>query len=535
MVRHFVRLKLRLLANRLRSQSALGTIAYLAIWGAGILAGVLGGIAVLGFGRLLEEPDVVLILAYTVVFFGWMVIPPSVSALDETLDPRRFELLPVSPTRLTIGLLAAGAVTPGGVGTLIGLVIASFPFYPDWSLAPLVTLVVIIELALCLLVARLVTTFLSNLLSSRRTRELVTLLIGVVIGVVALLPAFIGADNPEGSPDIEISVTSVEWIDRLTWLPPGALAAAPARWADGELPAALALTSYGMVATILIGAAWALSIRKMLVTAPIAGRRVRRRELERTLAIMPPWLRLPAGPVTGVVAKELRYLVRDNRVRSQLIGSVVPIVVLGLVSRGGFSGSPYTPFLAAGVSFLIVLGILANQFGFDGGSFWAYVVSSAPLASIVRGKNLAWGLVAGPPTLVAAVILAIWGDNFTYVAAAVLGAGSVLMVAIAIGNLTSIYGAFRISESNPFGKRGASGNAFVAVILSMMASGALVLPVAAVIGLPAALFGPLAATVGSVLSIGYGVLVYRLGMKVTSRLLVERQQWMLDAIDGERI
>ena len=534
MVRHFVRLKLRLLANRLRTQSVIGTIGYFAIWAGGVIGGVLGGLGVYGLGRLTDEPGMVLILAYTAVFLGWMIIPASLTALDETLDPRRFELLPISPRRLTAGLLAAGAVAPGAVGTLIGLAIATYASFPVWSLAPLILTAVIVELTLCLVIARLVTTFLSNMLASRRARELATLLFGVTIGLVALIPALFGGGGEGSGPDIEVTITSFSWVERLVWLPSGALAEAVRLGSVGEPLAGFGMVSYGIVATLVIGGAWARSVRTMLMRAPTGGRRARKRDdRNRVLALVPTWLRMPSGPILGVAAKELRYLVRDTRVRAQLIGSVVPVVVISLVSRESLSDSPYTPFLAAGFAFLIVLGILSNQFGVDGGSFWAYVVSSAPLSSVVRGKNLGWGLVAVPPIVIAATLLAASSGDFSFVAAAVLGSAGVLLVATAIGNVTSIYGAYPIPESSPFGTRGASGSAFFAVLVAMMASGVLLLPLVGLIGLPSAFMGPVAATAGAFLGLGYGALIYWAGMKVASRLLVERQDLLLETIDGD--
>lgn len=535
MVRHFVRLKLRLLANRLRTQSVMGTIGYFAIWAAGIVAGVLAGLAVFGLGRLVEEPGPVLILSYTAVFVGWAIIPASLSALDEALDPRRFELLPIGPRRLTLGLLAAGVVTPGGIGTLLGLSIATFGLYPRLSLLPWLLVAVTTELALCLVVARLVTSLLSNLLASRRTRELVTLFFGLVITTVAILPAWLTEPDGSASGEIEITLSSFDWVDRLVWLPSGALAGSVVEGAQGENVVALGLSVYGILLTVIIAAAWARSVRTMLVTAPIAGRTARRRSSQRTLALMPSWLDLRPGPVSGVVAKELRYLVRDNRVRAQLIGSVVPLVVIIFISGGPLDGGPYTPFLAAAVTFLIVLGALANQFGTDGGSLWAYVASPAPLSTVVRGKNLSWGLVAMPLVVVAALVLGTANGDFSYVPAAIFGSAGVLLVSVAIGNVTSIYGAYRIPERNPFGTRGASGSAFFAILISMMVSGALLLPIVALVGLPAAYLGPVAATVGAIAGIAYGAMIYRVGMKVTTRLLIERQQILLDTIDRERV
>ena len=530
MVRHFVRLKLRILANRIRSQSLIGTIGYFAMWAAGLLAGVGVGLGVYGLGRLMNQPQAVLIVAYVVTFAGWMILPASVSALDETLDPRRFELLPLTSRRLTTGLLVAGAVSPGGLATLVGLGIATVATHPGWGLLPVVVLAVMIELAMCLVVARLITTFLSNVLSSRRAREAATLGLGLLIAAVAVLPALL---DPEGGFEIEITIDSFDWVSRLIWLPPGALAQAVGLTEAGDWLQAAALLGYGVAATLLIGLGWSLSVRKMLVTAPISGGGKKRREdSDRTIALLPSWLRI-GGPIGGVVGKELRYVARDNRVRAQLIGSFIPLVAIAFMLRAEVSTTPYSPFLATGISFLIVLGILSNQFGFDGGSFWAYVVSPAPLSTVVRGKNLGWALVALPPVAIVAVGMALWSRDFSYVAAAIFGGVGVLLVAMAIGNFTSIYGAYRIPETNLFGSKGATGAVFFAVLISTVVSGLLLLPLAALVALPTIWAGPVGGATGAAVGIGYGALIYWLAMRLVARLLVERQQRLLDTIDED--
>lgn len=533
MVRHFVRLKLRLLANRLRSQSVWGTIGYIAIWLSGVILGIVAGLAVFGLGNLTDRPALVLAVAYTASFIGWAMIPASMSALDESLDPRRFELLPLTPRQLTAGLLAGGAVTPGGVGTLIGLSLSTLALFPDWRLLPVTVVAVLLQWAMCLVIARLVTSFLSNLLASRRTRELVTLIAGLFFASFAILPALLDDTDGGRGMEFEFTMESFAWVENLVWLPPGAAAGGVAAASEGRLLVALASLLYAAATVAVIGFGWSKSVKRMLVTAPTVGRRGRRRSIERALALVPSWLSLPSGPVTGVVAKEFRYLIRDNRVRSQLIGSVIPVLVIGLVSQGGLVESPYAPFFAVAIAYLIVLGILANEFGIDGGSFWAYVVSPAPLSSVAKGKNLGWGLVALPLVTLIALLLAIGSGSFAYVPAAVLAAIGVLLISAAVGNFTSIYGAYRIPEGNPFGSRNASGAAFFAVILSMMVSGALLVPLALLIVLPILNFGPVAAALGALVGIGYGVVIYRLAMRLTTRLLVERQHLLLETIDGD--
>jgi len=535
-VGHFVRLKTRLLANRLRTQTLLGTVGFILIWVAAAGAGVLAGLGIAALSRLTDEPEPVLMVAYTLLFFGWMVIPAMASALDETLDPRRFELLPIRPRNLVAGLLVAGAVGPGGLATFLALTLGTVGSYPDWRLGPMILGAVAVQLALCLLIARLVTTLLANLLASRRAREVMTLVFGLFIGVVVFLPTLLDEEN---GFRFEITITALDDLGVLAWLPSGALVRSLDVAADGDFLTGFGLVSYGIAAAGFIGWAWARSVRKMLETPPTFGRSGRRRTgVDRELALVPAWAPawLPArkGPAAGMLGKELRYLVRDNRVRAQLMGSLTALVVIVFVAQRDQLSTQYAPFLAAAIAFFVVVGTLTNQFGYDGGSFWGYVVSPVHLVEVVKGKNLSWGLLAGLASLLVSTVLATVNQDFTHWASASLGALAVVLIVTSTGNITSVYGAYVIPESNPFTNRGASGAVLVAVVLSMAVSGLLLAPLALVVILPLVFFGPVAATVGAMVGVGYGYLIYRAGLQLTSRLLVERQQTLLETIDSDR-
>lgn len=532
MVGHFVRLKTRLLANRLRTQTVLGVVGFVLIWVAAVVAGALGGLGVATLSRLTDEPGPVLMIVYTAFFVGWAVIPAMVSALDETLDPRRFELLPISPSRLVAGLLTAGAVGPGGLGTLLALTLGTAGSYSDWKLAPMILLAVVVELALCLVVARFVTSVFANLLASRRAREVVTLAFGLVIGAIAFLPTWF---NEESGFRFEITITSLDDFAALMWFPPGALGSSLEVAAEGRLVAGLGLLFYGLAVAGVILWAWARSVRRMLETAPTSGRSGRRRNgTDRVLRLVPAWAPVRRGPPAGMLAKELRYLARDNRVRAQLLGSLTGLIAIVFVAQREQLSTPYAPYLAAGLAFFFVVGTLMNQFGYEGGSFWGYVVSPAPLIDVVKGKNLSWGLLAGTVTLVAATILSLVNRDLTHWASASLAGVAVVFLVMTTGNFASIYGAYVIPESNPFSNRGASGAVFVTVVLSMAASAVLLAPLGLLVVLPLVILGPLAATVGALMGLGYALAIYRVGLRLTSRLLIERQQNLLQTIDSDR-
>ena len=124
------------------------------------------------------------------VGLGWLVIPVVAAALDETVDPRRLELLPLSRGRLAAGLLAAAAIGPGTVITVLAVAGAvdlvggragqhrphrrrpgccswfgAWP-RPAWS-----------------------TTFLTDLLRSRRGRDVAVVAVSLAVAVVVDLRA----------------------------------------------------------------------------------------------------------------------------------------------------------------------------------------------------------------------------------------------------------------------------------------------------------------------------------------------------------
>ncbi len=98
MARLFVRLKLSLLRNGLRRgwQQVIATV-FGALYALPIA--VLAAVGFTALGRrddLAELAPTVLLLALTVLTLGWLLVPLLAFGLDETLDPLRLRLLPLS-------------------------------------------------------------------------------------------------------------------------------------------------------------------------------------------------------------------------------------------------------------------------------------------------------------------------------------------------------------------------------------------------------------------------------------------------------
>jgi ABC-2 type transport system permease protein len=454
----------------------------------------------------------------------WLIGPLAASALDETVEPRRLELLPIPSRSLIYGLLLAAAIGPGalastlavGVG-LLGVGLTGF----EWLLALVAAAVFI---AWCLATSRLVTTLLSDLLRTRRGRDIATLLIALIGATVAFTSQAVapGGRLPNLTP----------MLDTLAVTPPGALARSIGAIRAGDAGVALLLLLYGAAATAAAVWLWSGALARLSTRTPSSGRVRRSGEGTRFVpAILRP-ARL--SPVVATAAKELKGIRRDPRMRSQFIGTGVAMVAV-LLGAGRFViRTGFAPLLAIVGGWVAVSGTGFNQFGMDDRSFWAYLVSGVDLRKVLAGKNLALLALGAPIAIVLGVAGAALTGAFHLLPVAFLGAGAVMAVWLAVGCNASVLGPFPLPESNMFGSRNLPGSAFTASIGGIVAAGGLTLPVALLIGLPWLAAGEWAALAGAVVAFAYGVVIYRLGLKVAGDQVTARSQRMLEVLDKDR-
>jgi hypothetical protein len=105
-----------------------------------------------------------------------------------------------------------------------------------------------------------------------------------------------------------------------------------------------------------------------------------------------------------------------------------PELVRPLIASGGF-----------GFIFLMMVGIVGNQFSFDRSGFRTYVLSPAPRRDILLGKNLALApFVLGFTTLTAAFIQFIYPMRLDHFLAVLIQMVPMYLVYCLIGNILSI-------------------------------------------------------------------------------------------------
>jgi ABC-2 type transport system permease protein len=467
----FVKLKLRLMTGALRGNGG-------SVRAVGLVLAILGGLYVMpiGFGLLASLHGRPLagdisVVVFTVAFAGWAVLPLLAFGTDETLDPARLALLPLSRRTTITGLFAAALTGIGPLVTfvvLLGTVAAAAAGLASVAVG---LLAVALELAMCVTGSRALTTAFSGLLRSRRGRDL-----GIVAGALLTFAVVGGNIALQRSLLIGTFGQSLGTLARIVrWAPPGMVAHAIGDAARGNYLAALPELAVGAVTVAALLWAWMTVLGRALISpdsSSLASRRqVRAAALPLSLpaaspgpAAMPPGIvaagltRLRperASRALTVAVKELRYSWRDPRRKAGWLGLGMAVIVTLSVSRfgtgpGGLAGVAGPVLIVAAIYGGTIAGIQsANQFGLDGSALWLNVAATSrpqDLRADLAGKNLASALVALPVFAGLYAALGLLTQQATYPASAFGMAACALGVTLGITSVASILMPYAVPE-----------------------------------------------------------------------------------------
>ena len=453
----FVRLKARLLANGLRGQSwrllgvALGAVycALLSIVGFFILAGA---------NSHRPNGEILAVLFGTALALGWATFPLLGFGSDETLDPVRLALLPLSRRQLMAGLLAASLVGIGPLATLVALCGGIVGFATAGVGGILVVLAAIMQLVLCVSLSRAVVTALSSALRSRRGKDLRIILVALVALAPQLLRFALVRKGPTTLSQFRPLSNVLRWLPFA--LPMRAMAAAGA----GHVLAAVAELIVAGVTVALLLLGWSRSLNRISTTAEKAAAPRRRKPVSADSRQPDPlfgqalaWL--PRTRLGAVTARETRVTWRDPRRRVQLLGTLVlPFIVLaGVIARG----VGHRPSLVYAALLIVAFGEgrANNQLGVDGRAWWIHEATGSDLASDLRGKNVSLLLTTLPSVLGVAVLLAALTGAWPQLVPVVPLAVAMIGVELAIGNMLSVRAPWPMasSSSNLWGAQSGQG------------------------------------------------------------------------------
>lgn len=459
MVGVLIGMKVRVLRNTLRGKAG----ASFAIGGVvGLIAAVIGVVLMAGHdGGLTVGTDIASAM-FAVWVLGWLFGPILTGGGDETLRPENFALLPVRPHQLAVGLLGASLVGVSPLVTLVlfsGLILVAIP-------AGLLTAVVAVvavaaQLALAVLLSRVVIAGIGAVLGSRRGKDLGVLL-GALVGL-AYLPARLVFEQlgpivvGQSSP----ALTTTLHVLPSGWGPNAVAAAAAHDW----LPATAWLLALAGLDALLVVAWSRLLVRRLTTAGSAAGpRRTGRRDgraPRRTL--------LPDSPLGAVLGKELTLWRRDAQRRTMLLVSIIIGLLLPAFSLAQGGGASGLAFSALWIVLFATMQV-SNLYGMDGTAVWQTLTTPGAARADVRGRQWAWALIVGPVAVVAALVLpGVTGATSSYpwvlaLVPALLGAGAGTVL---LASVESPYAMPTGKGRNPLGAR-TSGGGLAAVLRRML-------------------------------------------------------------------
>lgn len=426
MVAQFLGLKLRLLGNLFRRSpwQVFGLIVGLA-YGLGAAFVAVTGLVALRLADV-ELARAVVVVGGSLIVLGFLVVP-LVFGADDTIDPRKFALLGIPNGRLAAGLAAAAFL---GVPALVVSLVAIAQVV-TWSRGPApvayaVASAVLILLT-CILGSRVTTSIATLLLATRRAREATGLIALVVLSAL--------------SPIIAMMVT-VDWEHRglavlhsiaevLAITPLGAVWAAPAHAAAGDLGAASSALAIAVGFVIVLVVAWRIIVGVMLVTPERVSR-------ARAYTGLGWFSRMPGTPAGAIAARSLSYWGRDARYRAALV--IVPIVPAVMVGALSIAGVPlhYLVLLPVPVMcFFLAWSTVHNDVAFDNTAVWLHVASNTAGWADRLGRVV-------PPLVLGLIVVAVgtpltaWGFGSADVVPSVLGVGlCILLVGLGLSSVIS--------------------------------------------------------------------------------------------------
>jgi len=436
MARLLVQLKLRLLANALRSSnrakaSFITSTAFAVLTALGMFA-LLASLH--GQSTAVELTSVL----FTVFAFGWLILPLLAFGLDSTLDPATMALYPLRTRPLAVGLLAASATGAwpaanviGMLGVLIGLA--------RGVLGVLVALVaVLLQVLFCITLARFVTTSMAGLLRSRRGKDLaVFLFIPIIAGY-----EFFTQVVPRLAASGKLTTASFTGFDAwMRWLPPGLAAHAIQDASDGHAGAALLRLALLAAVIVALGWLWIRSLNHALVSPDSSTRSSRVRA-----AVLP----FGRYGLRGAVAA--RFWIYQRREPLSLLYWGMTAVITAAASAGAIIGPqrhPGVTFLSAVLGAAFIGLFHANMVGSTGPPFVMEATALTDrdaLRAYLSGQNIVLAVI-GIPLLIAltfglgaAARSPTLGFETMPVALAALGA------ALALSNIITVSGAYPMAK-----------------------------------------------------------------------------------------
>ena len=461
-------------------------------------------------------------------WIGWATLPVLIFPIDETLDPAKFAILPLSRRNMMVGLVGAAFLTPPIVVPLF-VILTDLVLWTGWLVTPITIAAVALILVSYVVGGQAFTTAFSMLIKSRRGRDLTMLfVIGLGLGLYTLQNALATTVGDLGLAGALAEYPARPWA----WIfPPGAAQSAIIAATEGSYFTALGLLAWAVVTLRGLTAVWNRMLERLIsqpeMTATKAASRMR------------PFTELRGWSATGVVVrKELRMYLRDPRMRMVWTGGVIFIGILGASLIVGSTqitalrASPWLVLAAPTTVLFVGLPIALNQFGWERrAASYLFALPIKPRDLLV-GKNIAVAIGLTVETVVLTLSIAAVTQGWSRVIYMPFIMITAIGCQLAIGNLASVLTPLRLPDMGTDVFSQASEHGCLAIgsqLVSFFTIGLLMVPPAVAYTLVEA-FGVERFTLWQVsaASVIYGAIIYTMSLALASRLLRRRLPEVLD-------
>lgn len=424
-------------ASRMGKRSPLLTVVVGVLYAAGTIVGLF---ATRGMGP--EAADRRVLLHLSSLAFGWIFGPILIGGVDETVDPTRLALLPLTRSQLFCVQAVAALSGVGPLAATAGLVIGlPLGLGTTPTAAAVAAVGAVVGIAMVLGLARIVAALLALAQRTRAGRDLGILLaafLGGTLFVVAQLAADMGGRRADRFGGV------------LRWAPWGWVSRSVVSARTGSIGTSLGWLVVSAAFTVAVLAGWARLSAHLLTS----GERSARSRAWRRDRVLPG----ADSVLSAALARQWIYLRRSPNTRVALLFGAafgVAFPVLQILQHGSrnAAGAAFGVLLAM----LVNIGASANLLGFDAGSLWIEVLCGGPRREHMMARSIAVLPNLLVPTWLAAVVIGTWTQTVRYVLVVSLVAVPVAVIILAEGMVTSLVAGWPLPDGdNPFGNRQAS-------------------------------------------------------------------------------
>lgn len=403
----------------------------------------------------------------------WQFVPIAITSFQENADLSLFLRFPLNFRTYLLfyiwfGLFDVSSIV-GGIallGILVGASIAQ-PGLFFW-----IALVLVAFALFNVLLTRMIFSWIDRWLAQRRTREILGIVfLFLILGAQLLNPAFYHHGFPAGEISQATMTRGFHIVERVqALLPPGLAANAVSDAHAGQWFTACANFVFLAFYAGIAGNVLCLRLRAEYRGESLGEAPAQAKKRARPRGHLGPLE--GSGPVSAIVEKEIRYLMRSG---VMLYGFLAPLVIVFL-----FSGGPHNPHamsfagqyalpLGVAYSFLGLTRFVYNNLGGEGAGIQLYFLSPVPIRKVLLAKNIVHTMIflvelvlvcvivrfrAGLPGLQIVILTFCW-----------------LLFAVpaqlAIGNVLSITMPYRLNMTRMSREQGAAANGLISLLVEL--------------------------------------------------------------------